>query len=395
MKVLYLSLIFNFAFMTFCDGWSDPVTIAYTTNAIEVDAAVNLSKTAINVWTENYKESSYLYSAIYSSGVITAPYLLSENGINGKVAIDQSGNGIVVWLERNQMNSDLMCCKFKPGVGWEEPKTIVSNTQIFSPQVAMNSSGNGCITWCNQTTGSVEGVMFAIGSDVYEPFEFLSVSGQNYNAQVKLDKSGAIYLCWENNISQGLSVTMFNNNIWSDPKVLSKGVINSVLNISEDGEGVLAWTNLTTYEIKAALLSNGFWGFPQIVSDVFSDCVSCAIYKGTAIVAWSDLNQGIVKARVFSNGGWSENLFELPLISNSDRPTTTVDSLGVAYVSVSNTEDYLKVIGIYPDKTVKNSKVFLNEGVVMEGGMKFSNLSSVFFWISNAYNMTGIKISTN
>jgi hypothetical protein len=140
---------------------------------------------------------------------------------NPQVAVDRSGNALAVWQQSDGTRYNIWANHYAMGPGWGTATLIETDNaaDAYGPQVAVDGSGNAAAVWY-QYDGSLSNVWanrYAAGSGWGTPtlIERDNVDGA-YSPQVAVDSSGNAVAVWER--SDGTR-----DNIWANRYVAGSG----------------------------------------------------------------------------------------------------------------------------------------------------------------------------
>ncbi len=146
-------------------GWgvaeqvSDSTGYAYS-HAVATDAAGN----AIAVWGVQQNSRYDLWFSRYDtvSGWGTPALLETQDTGNAyypKIVMDDAGNAVVVWMQSNGSVYSLMARRYAVGSGWGAPQLIENDDtgSAYPAQLAMDGSGNVLVVW-RQYNGGVSNI---------------------------------------------------------------------------------------------------------------------------------------------------------------------------------------------------------------------------------------------
>ena len=73
----------------------------------------------------------------------------SGDGSGPQIAIDSTGNGLLVWEGNDGTRSNIWAIRYVPGTGWDTPAPIETDDSgdANNPQVAVDSGGNAIAVW--------------------------------------------------------------------------------------------------------------------------------------------------------------------------------------------------------------------------------------------------------
>ena len=129
-------------------------------NAENVQVAVNTSGEAVAVWQQPDSTSINIHAARYSPAtgwhtpepIDTEP----ETSQQPAVAIDAQGNAFVVWLRSEGSSNSVWARRFTAQGGWGSPVLLETGLgDAGNPQVAVDGSGNAIVVFWQQEGGRV------------------------------------------------------------------------------------------------------------------------------------------------------------------------------------------------------------------------------------------------
>ena len=153
-------------------GWGAPTAVeASADDSMYPEIAADSMGNAMAVWTQAVRHGTtdgpyQIYSSRFVVGTGWGTASPVENNgssyasytVHPQVAVDPMGNAVAVWSAYDSPRIHVYANRFVPGTGWGTP-TLLDTTQwdADSPQVVMDSSGNGTAVW-----RSMDGVRFNI-----------------------------------------------------------------------------------------------------------------------------------------------------------------------------------------------------------------------------------------
>ncbi len=217
-----------------------------------------------------------------------------------QVAMDPSGNAVAVWYQRDGTRNNIWSNRFVPGQGWGNAELIETDDagSATSPQIAMDPSGNAVAVWSQN-----DGTRYNVLSNRFVPGQGWGTpalietdnAGNIFDPQVAMDPSGNAVAVWRQ--SDGTR-----DNIWSNRFVPGQGWGSAEL-IEDDNAGSAA--------------------FPQIAMDP----------SGNAVAVWrqSDGTRDNILANRFVPGqGWGNAaLIETDNTGDASTPQLAMDSSGI------------------------------------------------------------------
>jgi uncharacterized protein YbdZ (MbtH family) len=131
-------------------GWDTPVLIETNpVDAVRPKMATDGNSTAIVAWVQD----DGLWTNHYAVDTgWQAPTLIQEGTIDQpQVVVNETGNGIVVWIQLDEEYNSIYARSFFKDSGWGETTLIESNIgNAEAPAVSMNSEGNIIVVWTQQ-----------------------------------------------------------------------------------------------------------------------------------------------------------------------------------------------------------------------------------------------------
>ena len=195
-------------------------------NAYDPQVAVDSSGDATAVWIQWDGSLNNIWSNRYVVGTGWDSAVLIEtddagHASNPQVAIDGSGNAIAVWQQDDGDRSNIWSNQYVVGTGWGTPTLIETNDagSARNPQVAVDDSGNAMVVWEH-----FDGTRYDIWSNRYDVgtgwgtavlIEAID-TGNAYDPQVAVDADSNAIAVWHQ--SDGVSF-----NVWSNRYVAGAG----------------------------------------------------------------------------------------------------------------------------------------------------------------------------
>jgi hypothetical protein len=144
--------------------WSHPVDLSDNINPDGQHivyfpwVAMDNNGNAIIVWQQSDGGNQQIFKSEYRNSAWTHPTDLSDNispdgqdAESPQVAMDNSGNAIIVWQQSDGGNQQIFKSEYRTGT-WTHPTDLSDNISpdgqdAESPQVAMDNNGNAIIVW--------------------------------------------------------------------------------------------------------------------------------------------------------------------------------------------------------------------------------------------------------
>ncbi len=174
--------------------------------AIDPQVAIDRSGNALAVWSQSDGTRENVWANRYtpSRGWATAEPIEVDNSgdaLNPQVAIDASGNALAVWWQFDGIRNSIWANRHTPSGGWGTAERIEDDDagNAFRPQVAIDPGGNALAVW-SQSDGARENVWAnrytpSGGWGTAEPIEN-DDAGTAFTPQVAIDPSGNAIAVW-------------------------------------------------------------------------------------------------------------------------------------------------------------------------------------------------------
>ncbi len=145
-------------YITATETWADPEQISLATagSASYVSIAVNSDGGALAVWSQQSAGNLDLYANYYTPGVGWGSAEAIENNSGdayfAKLGFDASGNAIAVWSQNDGSQFSVYGNRFVAGTGWGSASLLETiDTQpadfVMNPILAVDKSGNALVVW--------------------------------------------------------------------------------------------------------------------------------------------------------------------------------------------------------------------------------------------------------
>lgn len=371
-----LASLILLAFIAACGGGSDddvadvsgPPEIIETNPGSTSGANIVVAKDgqAIVIWSQTDGVSESLWSNRYEPkigwgtpetidddlGRLPSPDFFREHL---SLAMAPDGTAIVVWTlildETNDFST--YANQYMPGVGWGTPEKIEQNDGwTFSPQIAMDDSGNAIAVWL-QVDGSGYGDIHSVWTNRYEPLsgwgtpELLETEPDTIvnGPSIAMNASGSAIVAWQQweNVGAGRYnawANRFEPGIgWGTPFLLEKesGQVGAPrTGVDANGNSIVTWMQSDSlgYNLWAIRYEVGTgWGLPEMIEDnpgdVDSIGYSLAVSPyGDAFAFWSQtdgLEQTFWTNHFVPNTGWGSPELVATNPENSGYNTITSD----------------------------------------------------------------------
>ena len=116
--------------------------------------AMDASGNAVAVWPQDDGTWYSIYANRYTVGTGWGTAVLIETDNAGdandpQIAMDASGNALAVWDQYDGTRYNILANRYQVGTGWGTAVLLETDNagHAFSPQIAMNASGNAVAVW--------------------------------------------------------------------------------------------------------------------------------------------------------------------------------------------------------------------------------------------------------
>jgi len=180
--------------------------------ADDPQVAMDNNGNAIICWNQDDGSQDQIFKSEYRGGVWTHPGGLSDNispdgqhTNNPELAMDNNGNAIIVWYQRDGSNNQIFKSEYRGGV-WTHPSDLFDNISpdgqmAFSPRLEMDDNGKAIICW-QQSDGSTQQIFKSeyrsgVWTHPAALFDNISPDGENaYGPKVVMDNNGNAIIVW-------------------------------------------------------------------------------------------------------------------------------------------------------------------------------------------------------
>jgi uncharacterized protein YpmB len=286
---------------------------------------------AIIVWQQSDGANYQIFKSEYRNGIWTNPANLSDNiSPNGtdayypQVAMDDNGNAIIVWFQRDtDMNFQIFKSEYRGGV-WTNPSSITDYISLDGQQAvlsmaAIDNNGNAIIVW-RQNDGANDQIFKSeyrsgVWHNPASLSDHISISGQDAgDPHVTMDNNGNAIIVWRQNDGANLQIfkSEYRSGTWHNPTSLSDHISPNGQDAAEwppqvamddNGNAIIVWdqSDGANDQIFKSEYRSGTWHNPASLSDNISPNGQDAELpqvamddNGNAIIVWD---------QYISNGG--------------------------------------------------------------------------------------------
>ena len=341
-------------------AWDDTKFVETRTEyADSPDISMNAQGHAMAVWHQSNGIKTSIYSKQFVPGVGWGTAELVENNdvqaaMYPNVAMDDSGNAVVVWTQNDSGHDDIWSNRYVTGSGWQTSMLMENDNtdSAYSPRVAMDELGNAMIVWSqgDGTRYNVWARRYAAGSG-WEPAEIIETT--DYNAQIvelAMDAQGNAIAIWMQ--YDGTRFNIYTNRYvfgtgWGMPEIretLNQPAYGPAVAMDAQGNAMAMWHQWdgSYYSIFASYFAVGSgWSVAEMVETIdtgtanYPDLAFDA--KGNVIAAWTCFDgsvKNIWANRYIPGTGWgTAEMIDVPTADmDSSSPRVSAGGDGRAVV---------------------------------------------------------------
>lgn len=335
--------------------------------ANEPQIAFDTQGNAIAVWYQADGAVLNIMANRYKAGIGWGTATLIEQGANSaylpKIAMDAQGNAIAVWLQSDGRFDRIMVNRFTPLAGWTGEVAIDTGTSdaFFHPQIAMDASGNALVVW-PQRDGATLSIMAnrydaALGWGVAAPIETGAETATS--PQVAMDANGNAIAVWHHRDATSFSViaNRYTAGIgWGNAQAIEaspNNAVNPQVAFDAQGRAMAIWAQFdgTDYSVMANRYTPvSGWGTASAIETRAGQALSPMLAinaNGDAFAVWFQADgaiYSIMANRYTPASGWgTAELIESAAIDAFD-PRIAIDKNGNALAVWMQTDGFISSI---------------------------------------------------
>jgi hypothetical protein len=316
-------------------GWELPATTLapYVDGTSDVSVALEDDGDGIAVWggrPDNGVPGQNIWTSTRPAGAAWQPRSLvwaGEYAVDPLVATDSTGNAVMAWLgDAVDLEENVHVASRSGATGaWDGVTDLeAAGADQFLPDVAVNDAGDAMVSWIerNETTvdtyvrvSSRAGGSWGVPVTLSDPAAYRVIA--NVPAQIALDAAGNAHVLWiaENTTDATFHVqeSRFDGTTWSPAQNLASSLDYIYgMEVAGDGAGrvVAAWGVGIPQVIQSGAFSDGGWAIGDVTDDVATSCSPAmavsAGANGTATVAWHAESTDGVSTASGAGGAWGQ-----------------------------------------------------------------------------------------
>ena len=338
--------------------------------------SINSQGDVIIAWTQYDGANWRLYIRAKRNGIWNLPASFQDaispagsDAMMPQVAINDSGEILIVWLQSNGSHNQIFLSEYTNGQ-WHHPASLeesISPTEgaALGPQVALNNQGKAIVVWFQDARKGLYSVFISVRDngqwdhpDSIDDFISPSEGEDASNPEVALNNKGDAYITWEqtkDNVSQIFN-SEFRDGTWHHPRNIQDHISNSTVHsgaynpkvaISDNGEAIIAWQQVvgTLSQLFVSEYHQKKWKTPYNINtsdNMMATDIQVAIDNtGHSFFTWREsVNR---EARLimseYSDGRWGKhqtlNYFpdRIPRTPFAHRPHLAMTSSGKAILA--------------------------------------------------------------
>jgi hypothetical protein len=326
-------------FITQNSEWSSPESIS---SANYARTAMDNHGHAITVWWR-YNNGRYeIVMSQLNGGNWSNPQVISGNATqvySPSVSMDNNGNAIIVWADWGDLvnTCGIVMTEYRNGV-WSSPRFL--NTKPFitvdPPSVAMNDNGKALIVWSQDDIYKLE---YINGS--WSTPTAVSTGGDAEDPHVAINDKGNSIITWLYNdgyaTHKKIFSSEFQNEIWSDPKIVSIPGYDPVfyrIAYDDNNNAIVVWVQ-EYHQVFRNEYRNGNWLGPVSVTSFGADVLYATVTMdghGNAVMVWQQTVDLIYQVFIseLRDGAWSAPTQVSTLGTAASNPLIKMDKSGNA-----------------------------------------------------------------
>jgi hypothetical protein len=269
-----------------------------------------------------------------------------------EVAIDPSGNAVVVWQQTDGIRFSIWSNRYSPGRGWGTAELIETGTgDARHPQIAMDASGNAIAVWrqSDGTRYNVWASRYLAGSGWTAAQLIETGAGDTERLRVAVDTSGNAFAVWHQH--DGVRNNIWSNRYtpaggWGIPQPIETGPREARepdIAVDASGNAIAVWlqSDGARYGAWANRYTNGSgWGTAELIETAVSGVLSQPHIsmngRGEAVALWRLVNAARTEISLRANSytpgtGWGTPGLLETRPGEVREPHVTVDANGNAF----------------------------------------------------------------
>ncbi|MBI5755888.1 MAG: hypothetical protein HZA12_03095 [Nitrospirae bacterium] len=277
------------------------------------------------------------------------PTLIATGGSDPEVAMDDRGNAIVIWRQRDSettLTYSIWVNRYEMGTGWVTPVRIGGSYPEYH-QVSMDGSGNAIVVWRERdgelsTTYSILANRFAVGSGwgTATAIENNANGASDAKPRMAMDDSGNAIVVWEYSASIWANRYEVGNG-WGTAEIIDDETVyaayDPVVAMNNGGNAIAVWQQYqssgSTVFAKGYVVGAGWGTATQIAYSGYADDFDVAMdSSGNAVAVWDEAEYDIWANRYEAGTSWGDPTLLATSYFDVDKPQVAMDDTGNAIV---------------------------------------------------------------
>ena len=293
-----------------------------------------------NIWTNRFNGTSWGTAELIETGNLGA--------FNPKIAFDNSGNAIAVWQQSDGTRSNIWTNRFN-GTSWGTAELIETDNlgHAYSPQIAIDSSGNAIAVWQQHDGDRYNIWTNRFNGTSWGTAELIETGnlGDAFSPRIAIDSSGNAIAVWQQSDGTrgNIWTNKFNGTSWGTAELIETddvgGAYNPQIAFDNSGNAIAVWaqSDSTRHNIWTNRFNGTSWGTAELIETDNVDSASnpkiAFDYSGHAIAVWaqSDGTRHNIWTNRFNGTSWgTAELIETGDLGDAYSPAIAFDSSGDA-----------------------------------------------------------------
>ena len=340
--------------------WNTPLLLQ-NGDVSSLELVMNSSGNGMALWREKSKRGSYLNSRYYSKSNGWGPVTVvnpdgEKRTREATLAMDESGNIIAIWIQYGgNTKAGLYSSRYTLASGWDDAVLIATGELNHGvdaePKIAMDASGNAVVIWLvqNGSRSDVWSNHYRVGTGWGRAVLIETADkGSASQLQLAVAKNGDAMALWEYGNESGSNSVVYSNRYslnkgWGVAASLTPNIVGTAhspqISMTANGSALAVWESASDNSrgLSSRFYSVGSgWGNTSFITDdgvsAFWPQIKMDV-SGNAVAIWEQLNERseIWCSRYASAEGWdSAGRVDKNqrLASSASKPQLSIDASG-------------------------------------------------------------------
>lgn len=241
----------------------------------------------------------------------TWPRVITNQG--PRIGVDDAGNAVAVWSQRNGLLSSIYAVRFTAGT-WGAPELLETNDtgNALTPAIAVAPNGDALVVWSQDTLTSNDEIHASqLVSGVWSGPELISALA-GFDPQVALAPNGQGVAVWQERVgaAKDIRASRYDSGNWGTAELLQEDFAESPqIAIADNGDAVAVWERrlgIGNTDAYVDRLVSGVWAGPELLeftSGTSTDLQIGLTPNGDGVAIWEQSN-GILGSKRLVSGTW-------------------------------------------------------------------------------------------